>query len=147
MMCDMRPLCWGMLLLGGVVLAGCNRSQFDRVPVSGRVLIDGQPLKFGYVSFYPAGARASGGRLDEQGRFVLTSLKKGDGIVLGTHPVSVSAGESISDTQMKWHAPKKYNTPETSGLEFTIEEPTDSLEINLTWEGGKPFVETYPRPR
>jgi hypothetical protein len=135
-------LCWCLLLLGSVVLAGCNGSQFERVPVSGRVLIDGEPLKFGYVRFFPEGARASGGRLDEEGRFVLTSKQKGDGVILGTHSVAISAGESISDTQVKWHAPKKYNSPKASGLVFTIDEPTDSLEILLTWDGGKPFVET-----
>jgi hypothetical protein len=134
--------CWCLLVLGIAVIAGCNGSQLERVPVSGRVLIDGKPLKFGYVRFFPEGARASGGRLDEEGRFVLTSKQKGDGVVLGTHSVAISAGESISDTQVRWHAPKKYNSPKASGLEFTISEPTDSLEILLTWDGGKPFVET-----
>lgn len=133
---------WCILFLGSVVLAGCSGEQFERVPVSGRVLIDGKPLKFGYVRFFPEGARASGGRLDEEGRFVLTSKQKGDGVILGTHSVAISAGESISDTQVKWHAPKKYNSPKASGLVFTINEPTDSLEILLSWDGGKPFVET-----
>lgn len=141
-MSRMKKLCCGLVLLGVAAIVGCNDPQFERVPVSGQVLVDGEPLSYGYVRFYPAGARASGGRLDEQGRFVLTSKKKGDGVVLGTHPVSVSAGEALTEYTIKWHAPKMYNTPQTSGLEFTIDEPTDSLEINLTWDGKQPYVET-----
>jgi hypothetical protein len=42
---------------------------------------------------------------------------------------------------MKWHAPKKYFRYKSSGLTEEITGPTDSLVINLTWDGGKPFVE------
>ena len=30
---------------------------------------------------------------------------------------------------------------ETSGLTCEISGPTDALTINLTWDGGKPFIE------
>ena len=57
------------------------------------------------------------------------------------HRVEVDGSESLSATQLKWHAPKKYFRYRTSELTQEITGPTDSLVINLTWDGGKPFVE------
>ena len=122
-------------------LAGCSDGRPERLAVSGQVLIDGKPLGFGYVRFVPTGARPAGGHLDEQGRFTLGCYAKDDGIIPGTHQVEVDAAESISSTQKRWHAPKKYSRYNVSGMIQEITEPTDSLVINLTWDGGKPFTE------
>jgi hypothetical protein len=120
---------------------GCSDGRAERVPVSGQVLIDGKPLTFGYVRFVPIGSRPSGGYLDEQGRFTLGCFDKDDGAIPGDHQVEINAGESISSTERFWHAPKKYRSYRTSGLTRTITEPTDSVVVNLTWDGGKPFTE------
>lgn len=123
------------------VVAGCGQGRPDRVAVSGQVLIDGQPLTQGLIQFVPEGARPSGGKLDANGRFKLTCYDGGDGIVPGTHRVMISAKEILSESKVRWHAPPKYADFRESGLVFTIEEPTDSLKIELTWDGGKPFVQ------
>lgn len=119
---------------------GCGDGRPDRVPVSGRVLIDGEPLTFGYIRLVPDNDRPSGGQLDAQGQFTLTCYDGGDGAVLGRHRVEISAGE-LKGGKMHWHAPKKYNAISTSGETVTIDGPTENLEINLTWDGGKPFDE------
>ena len=123
------------------VNGGCGDGRPDRVPVSGTVLIDGQPLKHGYVRFVPTGARASGGEVDGSGRFSLTCFEPGDGAVLGTHRVEVMTRERLTETKSLWHAPKKYADFKSSGLTQEIDGPSDSVEIHLSWEGGKPFVE------
>jgi len=120
---------------------GCSDGRPERLPVSGQVLIDGKPLGFGFIRFVPTGARPSMSQIDEQGRFTLGCYAKDDGIIPGVHQVEVDAAESISSTQKRWHAPKKYSRYNTSGLTQEITEPTDSLVINLTWGGGKPFTE------
>lgn len=121
---------------------GCGDGRPARVPVSGQVLIDGKPLARGYVSFVPQNARASSGRLDENGRFSLTCFEREDGVVLGVHRVEVDAKEPIGEDKIRWHAPKKYASAETSGLTEEIRNPTDSLVINLTWGSQPgPFVE------
>ena len=61
--------------------------------------------------------------------------------MLGTHPVAVIGLEVLGPGLQCWHAPKKYRGAETSGLTIEITGPTDDLEINLTWDGGKPFTE------
>jgi hypothetical protein len=43
----------------------------------------------------------------------------------------------MSSSKQKRHAPKKYTEPDT----VDITEPTDSLVIELSWEGGQPFIE------
>jgi hypothetical protein len=129
-----------LLLLGGS-LVGCNDGRPERVPVTGMVLIDGQPLKYGYVKFIPQGARASGGGLDENGRFVLGCFAEADGAVRGKHRVEVMAQKPLSDTKMQWFAPKKYSNQATSGLTYEVTEETHDATINLTWDGGKPYVE------
>ena len=95
----------------------------------------------GNVKFVPNGARASSGKLDGEGRFTLNCYDNNDGIVPGRHRAQVSAFEVIGGNKVRWLAPPKYADFRTSELEFEINEPTDDLKIELTWDGGKPFVQ------
>ena len=128
-----------MMLL--VFTAGCGKGRPSRVPVAGRVTIDGKPLDRGYIRFVPQGARPSGGQIGPDGRFVLTCYDGQDGAVPGRHAIEVSAVEMLGETAMRWYVPKKYARCETSGLVQEIVGPTKDLAIELTWAGGKPFVE------
>src|SRR5262245_51706742 len=91
----------------GAITVGCSDGRPQRVPVAGQVLIDGRPLRYGYIKFIPQGARASGGGLDENGRFVLGCFEAADGAVLGKHRVEVMAQKTLSETKIEWFAPKK----------------------------------------
>ncbi len=124
-----------------VALPGCGDGRPKRVQVSGQVLIDGKPLTLGFIRLAPENARPASARIGPDGRFTLATFESDDGAVLGTHPVVVRATELLSPTKVKWFAPKKYADERTSGLTATIDGPTDSLVIELTWDGGKPFVE------
>lgn len=121
-------------------LVGCGDGRPTRVAVSGKVLIDGKPLTTGIVQFVPEGTRPAAGKIDAEGRFTLTSYDGGDGVVLGKHRVMVSAKEMVGESKAKWLAPPKYADFRKSGLVFEITEPTDDLTIELTWDGGQPFV-------
>lgn len=122
---------------------GCGDGRPTRVTVTGRVLIDGKPLERGYVRFVPQGARPSGGQIGLDGRFVLTCYDGQDGAVLGQHAIEVSSNEPMPGNAMRWFAPKKYASYTTSGLTQEITGPTDNITIELTWSGGKPFVEQF----
>ena len=137
-----RSVAFPGLILVIAALVGCSDGRPARLAVSGQVLIDGKPLTYGYIRFVPQGGRPSGGRLDEQGRFTLSCYGENDGIIPGVHRVEVDGSEPLSATKRKWHAPKKYFRYRTSELTQEITGPTDSLVVNLTWNGGKPFVET-----
>lgn len=133
-----------ILVLTAIVagIAGCGDGRPPRVPVSGQVLIDDKPLSYGTIQFIPTGARLSQGLLDRDGRFTLTCFGDNDGAVTGRHAVTVRAGEPIGPNQIRWHAPKKYTDPRTSGLIQEISGETTDVVIRLSWDGGREFVET-----
>lgn len=132
-------------LLGSVFLtlacAGCGDGRPARVPVSGTVLIDGQPLSRGSITFVQSGTRPAAGAIDSAGRFTLTCFAAGDGAIPGHYRVAVAGLEPVNERTNRWHAPKKYSDLSTSGIEVEITAPVDDLMIELTWDGGKPFVE------
>jgi hypothetical protein len=111
------------------------------VPVSGHVLIDGEPLEHGNIRFHPLEQRAASAKLGPGGKFTLSTYAFGDGVVLGEHPVTVNAYKPVNVQAVQWLAPKKYCAPTTSGLVVDVQEPTDAVEIRLSWDGGKPFIE------
>ena len=134
-----------LLVATCLAAGGCNDGRPDRVPVSGQVLIDGQPVTFGHVRFVPDGARPSGGEIGPDGRFTLTCFDGQDGAVPGKHRVEVVSREQIGADSAKWFVPKKYLSIQTSGLEVEVTGPTDSVVLQLTWAGGRPFVESAKR--
>lgn len=118
-----------------LTLAGCDKGP-ALVPVSGQVLIDGQPLKYGTVQVIPTEGRPAVGKLDTEGRFKLVTDER-EGCVKGTHTVAISAVEPLSEYENREHAPAKYASALTSGLTVTIDGPKDDLKIELSWAGEK----------
>ena len=125
------------LAMFSVLLAGCS-GDVDRVPAKGRVLIDGQPLAHGTIQVMPAGARPASGTI-VNGEYVLETYGDGDGTLPGRHPVTISAIERVDADHIKWHAPKKYAS-QGSGLEVEVNPDGTASDIQLSWDGGKPFV-------
>lgn len=131
---------FSLFLIFTFTIAGCdNRPR--RVPVSGRVLIDGKPLSKGVIQVFPAHDRMAGSEIRD-GQFTLFTYEENDGCVLGKHPVAVIGRETRSPMTFLWLAPKKYIDPTTSGLEIDVPGPRNDVEIRLTWGGGKPFIES-----
>lgn len=136
-----KPVMACLALTIAVFSLGCE-SRPEYVPVSGKVTIDGEPLTNGIVRFYPTEGRMAGGSLGPNGEFVLSTYKSGDGAKPGVYRVSVIASERVSETKVRWHAPKKYSRPSSSGISEQIEGPRDDIAIDISWSGQKgPFVE------
>ncbi len=120
------------------MITGCQKDGYDRVPVSGQVLIDGAPLTVGSVRFIPiGGGRPSFATIGAEGRF---DFGQDGGVVVAKHRVEVNASEQLGHTGYRWHAPERYASSSSSGLEQVIERPTSDVVLNLTWDGGKPFT-------
>ena len=124
------------------LLAGCGDGRGVRVPVSGVVTIDGKPLAFGQIMFTPytedANNRPGGGSLESDGSYRVSAYTAYDGLPPGRYRVAITGTEYISDTAQRWHSPQKYSQLDTSGLTAEIEESTDSLNFDLSWEGESP---------
>jgi hypothetical protein len=126
--------------LTGVVgssIAGCRESGYQRVAVSGLVTVDGKPLTVGSVRFIRVGGgRPSATTIGPDGRFDFGS----EGVVVGRHRIEINASEQVGSSGYRWHAPQKFASYKSSGMEKEISQPTSDLALELSWEGGKPFT-------
>jgi hypothetical protein len=125
-----------LLLLASASLAipGCGDGRPVRVPVSGKVLIDGQPVTKGSIQFHEDDGRPARGSIGSDGSFTLTTFDEGDGCTPGNHRVSVISCDEPPGMR-RWFIPKRYSKPEESGIVTSIDGPTDSIRIDLTWNG------------
>ncbi len=125
------PLLWfGSLGLMTFAL-GCGDSGPQLAPVTGQVLLDGEPVADAGVLFSPdSPGPAASGSTDEQGKFSLMTGSR-DGALVSSHRVVISKSEThgvstdadgLSGAVVDggWlfvdHLPRRYNDPKTSGL-------------------------------
>ena len=104
---------------------GCGQSSAPHVgatlPVTGKILLNGRPLKTGRVKFEPEGpGREAQGDIKPDGTFVLTTYAPADGAVGGIHRISVDG-----------RVPVKYRNPSSSKVQVEIVAGTSQYEINL----------------
>lgn len=126
--------------------AGCNQGP-RLAKVSGVVLLDGKPIEGASVLFTPeAGGRPADGVTDKEGKFTLQTFEPGDGALVGKHKVAVvgmrmtgiqatadglSGEVDTSKVREVWFVPKKYSTPETSGIEVEVKRGLEPLKFEL----------------
>lgn len=77
-----------ILLVGIGSWSGCTQTPAV-VPVSGKVLYNGEPLPCGFVMFQPEQGQAAQGEIQPDGTFQLSTYGPNDGAVPGHHKVSV----------------------------------------------------------
>ena len=137
----MRTFATSSLLLCAVVLLlGCGDGRPKRVPFSGQVLIDNQPLTSGTIMVIPENERPASGQISSDGRFTLGTYADADGVVLGTHRVEIVARENLNNA-IKHLTPRMYQDAATSGLTITVEKATSDYKLELSWQGEQPFIE------
>jgi len=129
-------------LLGILVIlalpCGCNSSGVPIARVQGRVTYQGHPVANASISFIPEklGTVPALGKTDSDGNYVLTTYGAKDGAPVGSCRVAISLtgpplplpehlakAEAAAETlQMpgKPLIPKKYFSPDTSGLQVEV---------------------------
>jgi hypothetical protein len=124
----------GALLV--VLIAGCGKRDYAgdrRLPVSGKVTVDGEPLEFGLISFLPQGegGRVSGGPI-KNGSY---SVEEPMGPTAGKYRVEIrwnkptgrrvkdAYGDEIMD-EYKEGLPAKYHTNSELTAEVSAEQTT-----------------------
>ena len=136
----MRPI----LLLGlfPLLFAGCSgasaaSSEGGAVPAAGAILLDGQPLEGGLVTFVPAsgtGGNGASGTTDASGRYELASLDPGGtpvpGILPGKYKVIVSrlkTPDGMPFVPSAEASPMSVNATESLPMKFTNPSATPLL--------------------
>ncbi|PQO39409.1 hypothetical protein C5Y96_02740 [Blastopirellula marina] len=111
-----------------MLCSGCfGQKGLETAPVSGVVTYNGKPLPYGRVSFRPEAGSPATGAIQSDGSFSLSTYGNGDGAIVGTHQVSITAteadagtmAEAAANTEMavpKSLIPKKYTSFSTSEL-------------------------------
>lgn len=131
-----RFFAMSLLLMLAVGCGGGN--PLGLAPVSGRVTLDGTPLADATVSFIPDQGRPASGTTDAEGRFQLTTLTPGDGVLSGDHKVTVMK-YADHDLEKNPYAklvslvPIQYVELKTTPLKVNVPKSGDqNLEITLT---------------
>jgi hypothetical protein len=79
-----------LLRLSAVALVlGCGKSSADVAPVSGRVMLDGQPLQFAIVTFQPTGKGSAASGTDKDGHYTLLYKRGVMGAPVGKNRVTI----------------------------------------------------------
>jgi len=136
-----RALSFVLLALSSFLLTGCD-DRPKRVPIAGTLTIDGQPVPKAQIRVIPSNGRSAQAVTDAEGRFKLATFdyEKFDGAILGEHQLEIKAAETTPGG-IRYLIPKKYFHASSSGITLKVEKPDDNVRIDLTWDGGAPFVE------
>lgn len=125
--------CW--CLLFGVV--GCSKeSGPQRIPVSGNVTYNGQPVKEGTITFGAVSKGTGGVAVIRDGKFQVEK-----GLFVGSYTIMINAVkenlidlpplEAAKRRDSNLAVPKKYTDVKTSGLTLKVEKGDSSKELNL----------------
>jgi hypothetical protein len=139
----MRLLLCGCLL----ILAGCAGGSGKELPVSGIVLLDGNPVADVLVRFFPdadTDPTSSGyAQTGTDGKFVVTGGKNQKGLVAGKYKVTVSkgrpqtasseegAGAVVPEIEFKDDFPAIYSDPAKTILSYSVTGDGQPIEIKL----------------
>ena len=119
------------VLVGAMLcLGGCGGSDRPKtIPISGKVMIDGQPPKEGGKLYFTATRVAEGypnrpasGTFTADGKYRVMSWAVDDGLVPGHYAISV-----IPVDPKKTAIPAKFQQGNTSGLEVDV--PADQRKV------------------
>jgi len=132
----------GLVLL--VTVAGCSGGPAEnpnwpkRYRASGTVSYEGKPIEGAEIVFYSADGKSTGtGKTDSTGKFHLSTYTDKDGVVAGSHNVTIrrvdvfdptpkdvdlSAGGKALPLKMTWIIPEKYSISGKSGLTADVTE-------------------------
>lgn len=139
------PMKLSTLMIFGLVLSGCGRTEVERFPLGGAVQFDGRPMKAGRIMFLPTdstkGPSASAGVID--GFF---EIPKSAGLIPGDYRVEVECeldlGFPIDDDvafSTNWGAkplprnpvPAKYNRQSELRAIVTEDVATNRFDFDL----------------
>ncbi len=122
-----------------ILAAGCNSNSLALVPVSGTVTFDGSPPPdVGTIMFRPDKVadgfpnRAGRGQFSSDGKFVVTSFQKGDGIAPGEYTVEVTCYSGAPNLNSKDpFGDVSYIDKSYEPAKLVVEPGSDAMEVTF----------------
>lgn len=116
-----------MLMSAAILAVGCSKRNHELVPVTGKAVYEGKPLRFGSVMFQPEWGQPATAEIQPDGSFRLVTRGEGDGAAVGLNRVRIACFEaqdptssvSASDTLGRLLIPARYLSFQSSG--FSVE--------------------------
>jgi hypothetical protein len=117
-----------IVALAALMAAGCSHRR-ELLPVQGRVLLDGEPLAFGSVSFQSDSGQPATAIIGADGSFTLAVFGEGPGAVPGPNRILITCYEgqrqAAADRDRepslgRLLIPERYTSYETSGLAIDV---------------------------
>ena len=122
-MTDFRLTASACLLLVAA-LSGCENEGEGVVPVTGVVLLDGEPLTTGAVVTTPEKGPGARGVIAGDGTFALQTRGVGEGALQGVHHVAViaRAASEVGNPEARSRSliPEQYSNPYSSGIVLDV---------------------------
>lgn len=129
------------LVCVSLLMNGCGSGK-PMAPVRGTVTLDGEPLAItpplgsGTVTFVPKTDEQlyAYGDIGQDGTFVMQTPDVGEGVVLGSYGVMISAGKLESDSieaNMVPLLPRKYGSDATSGFTADVTDGDNVIDFAL----------------
>ena len=136
-------------LAAACLFIGCgSKDGVHLISVGGVVLLDGNPVGQAAVMFHHDDGSTAYAVTSYDGSFLMTTREPGDGIVPGSHKVTVTLSIQEGGVQANAHGvedyhspiqpvrtthvvPEIYNHPRSTPLAFDIEKPTKSMKVEV----------------
>jgi hypothetical protein len=123
------PVLMWVCCIAAMFCSACGIGHKPVYPVRGEVRVNGQIPVHAQVAFFPVNDTADdavhpAGRVDDQGRFTLTSYAKGDGAPEGEYRVTVAwflaSGRPNDDSPPLNYLPASYARPDSTPLHAVV---------------------------
>ncbi len=131
----MSKLAVASVAVASLMLCSCGAPSHEATyPVTGRILVDGQPMAGVAISAAPAVSntedlRSTGGRTDEDGNFQLETFSPGDGAPNGDYKLTFRKRKGLSGDELNG----RYQDTENSQVKFKVDgQAVDLGTIELT---------------
>jgi hypothetical protein len=140
-----------------LALCGCG-GGLSLGQVTGKVSVGGARVKSGTIMFHPKSGPAAVATIQPDGSYTLTTLKPGDGAVVGPHRVTIQAttvgegsliepksideevklaqkkapgGKILVAGKVTWVVPEKYSRLETSDLTAQVASGPNTIDFEI----------------
>lgn len=136
----MKRVFVAMLAVASLCLSSCS----DNGSVSGKVTLDGQPMRNGTVTFHPVGAGVTGmGVITGEGQYKI-SVGTSPGLPPGDYLVTVDGMEELKSDPVpaenpvrappapKRLTPIKFASKDTTDLRFTVKGGGNTIDLPLS---------------